>query len=441
MKAWKPPTNELIEKTLKAAQKGTARHYFFSRLKNPLWIQPLVERGYFESPPRIRRFDDGYVQFPSWPELQYLKNVSREVPDEVVNLVLELPKVNNPSVYDGILEIALQLPVEQSVKLKPKILESVGMEHESWADRSVDLLVYWIAEGQTSAALELMEVLVAFVPDPLSRYKRNRHRENPVASGTLLEPSPQMHSWEYSRLMSKGVRPLAEREPYQVARILIDATTNLIHLRTHQDELEREEDHSEIWCERITRSENDYETSAKMLVQTLAFACEQVYEKLPDSVVDLEVVLRNQQWSVFERLRHHLYAQYPNEEIKPWIRERILACKNYDWGEYRYEFQQMIQSACEHFGKALLTKAERTRIFNTILDAPSEANYREWLGAEFSEERFQNRRRYFHRLQLRPFVPVLFGEYATYFKSWRVPPTPLFLMRTIPHLSAQPETP
>ena len=109
MKSWKQPTNEMIDKALQSAKKGTARKYFFSRLKNPLWIQPLVERGYFQSPPRIRHFDDGYVQFPSWPQLQYLKNVSRDMPDEVINLILGLPKVDNPSVYNEILEIALQL--------------------------------------------------------------------------------------------------------------------------------------------------------------------------------------------------------------------------------------------------------------------------------------------------------------------------------------------
>ena len=49
-----------------------------------------------------------------------------------------------------------------------------------------------------------------------------------------------LNSWEYSEIMSKGVRPLAEREPYQVARILIDATANMIRLRTHQEDLDKE---------------------------------------------------------------------------------------------------------------------------------------------------------------------------------------------------------
>ena len=81
--------------------------------------------------------------------------------------------------------------------------------------------------------------------------------------------------------MSKGVRPLAEREPYQVARILIDATANMIRLRTHQEDLDKEEDHSESWCERLRESKGDYKDPKRKLVSTLTFACEQVYEQSP----------------------------------------------------------------------------------------------------------------------------------------------------------------
>ena len=232
MKSWKKPTNEMIDRTLKLVKKGNGRRYFFSRLKNPLWIQPLAERGYFQSPPRIRYFDDGYVQFPSWPELQYLKNVSRDVPNEVINVVLDLPLVDNPSVYSEILEIALQLHGEQSVKLTPKILESIDIDYQFLPHRYGDLLAHWTAENQTSAALELTRVLVEFVPDVQSQTKQKRRRENSADLGTFwetsLKPSPRIEPRAYREMMSKGVCPLAEKEPYQTARLLIDATANMI---------------------------------------------------------------------------------------------------------------------------------------------------------------------------------------------------------------------
>ena len=215
--------------------------------------------------------------------------------------------------------------------------------------------------------------------------------------------------------MSKGVRALAEHEPYQVSRILIDAAANMIRLRTHQENLDKEEDHSESWCERLRESEGDYKDPKRDLVHTLTFACEQVYEQSPNLISDLDKMLRSQQWKIFKRLRQHLYAQYPNEKTKPWIRELILGREDYDRWEHPYEFQQMIRSACEHFGETLLTEAERTQIFDAIRKGPSEDNFRGWMkfiGEEFTEENFQQRQHRFHRRQFRPFASVLFGEYA-----------------------------
>ena len=427
MKSWKKPTNEMIDRALRLVKKGTGSRYFFSRLKNPLWIQPLVERGYFQSPPSIKYFDDGYVQFPSWPELQYLKNVSHDEPDKVANLILDLPPVNNPSVYSEILEIALQLHGEQSVKLTPKILESIDIDYQFLPHRYGDLLAHWTAEDQTSAALELTRVLIEFVPDVQSETKQKRRRENSADLGTFwetsLKPSPRIEPRAYREMMSKGVCPLAEKEPYQTARLLTDATANMIRLRAHREELNQEVDSSEIWYERLDGLDTGHESPDKTLVHTLIFVCKQVYEKSPDSVVDLDKVLRNQQWGVFKRLRQHLYAQFPNEKTQPWIRELILEHTEYHLWEHRYEFQRMIQTACEHFGEKLLTEAERTQIFDAIRSGPSKANYQasvEGLGEEFTEERFQQRQRDFHRKQFKPFEPLLFGKYAAYFQELEV---------------------
>ena len=288
-----------------------------------------------------------------------------------------------------------------------------------------DLLAHWTSENQTSAALELTKILIGFVPDPQSKVKKKRRRKNSTDFGTFyetsLKPLPRIGSSGYREIMSKGVRPLAEKEPYQVALLLIDATANMIHLRMHQEELNQGVDSSEIWYERFNELDIDYEDSDKTLVHTLTFACEQVYEKSPDLVVALDEALRDQQWGIFKHLREHLYAQYPNEQTKPWIRELIIEHEGYDRWEHRYEFQWMIRSACKHFSASLLTKAERAQIFDAIRSGPSKANYQawvvEWLGEEFTEERFQQRQRGFHRKQFKPFEPLLFGKYATYFQE------------------------
>ena len=425
MKSWKKPTNEMVDKALDSVKKVTARKYFFSRLENPLWLKPLTKRNCFKSPPKTQRFNDGTVIYPYWPEIQYLKNVCTDAPDEVINLVLELPPVDNPIVYDGILEIALQLPIEYSVKLKDQILEYAGMEHQFRAYRYAKLLERWTKENQTSAALELAKILIKFAPDSRSEEKRKQRQESVndwrASIGTLLHPVPKCSHWEYSNIMSKGVRPLAEKEPFKISCLLFDTLVDMIHLRTHKEDLNNEEDHSNTWCPRLYPQDDKHEDPERILVHTLAYSCANVFEKPHDTVAVLDRVLRKKPWAIFKRLRQHLYGQYPNEQTKPWIRELILTHKDYGLWEHHYEFQQMIRRACKHFKETLLTEAERTHIFNTILEGPSKENYRHWMekliGEKFTEECFKERQQRFHWMQLRPFESVLFGEYETRFKQ------------------------
>ena len=430
MKSWKKPTNEVIDRALASVKKEVDRQYFFSQLKNPLWIQPLVERGRFQSPPKIKELAGGNIQMPVWPELRYLKNVSSGAPEQVIKQVIEivlaLPSVDNPRIYSEILEIALQLPGNYSAKLEPKILEYVDLEHHFLAYRFANVLAQWTDKNQTDAALKLTNALVEFVPDPQDKTKRERRRVEQTdlavivakMAETQLKPSPRIGGREYLKILSEGVRPLAEKEPYKVARILIDATENLIRLRTHQEDLNNNVDYSKYWCERLTESEGDHKNAEKALVNTLVFACEQVYEKLPDSVFELDKTLREQQAPLFKRLRHHLYAQHPNDATKPWIQELIREHEVYDWLEHEYEFQRMVKCACKRFRESLLTEDEREGIFTAIRRGPSKANHQrwlKWLGEEFTEEGFKKRQRHFHRIQFKPFASLLSGDHADYF--------------------------
>ncbi len=182
MQSWKKPTSETVERSLALIEKETDRQYFFSRLRNPWWIQPLAERGCFKSPPDIRYLPDGYVQLPFWPELQYLKNICKkdapkEIIQEIIQIVLQLPAVDNPRVYNDILDIALELDGEQSARLNPKMLEYARLEHQFLPFQYPELLAHWTAQDQTEAVLELANILVQFDPDPQAEEKQKQQRE------------------------------------------------------------------------------------------------------------------------------------------------------------------------------------------------------------------------------------------------------------------------
>lgn len=419
MKSWTPPTNEMIEKVLASVKKETDRQYFFSRLKNPLWVNPLYERGYFSNPPGVKQLPDGYVQYPSWPELSYLVSIAEEVAEQVIEIILSIPQTDNPRVYDDILTIAIMMNGQQSVRLLPKLIEYITLNNQFLAHRFPELLKHWVEQGNITEALEIIKLLVPFREDPRMRDKQQLRKKNPNSSRTSLEPAPRFDQWEYQQILEKGVRPLADHKPYEVSHILIDAVASMIRLRMYQEDFEKgsDQDYSEIWCRRLDRPDREYQDVKETLVQTLTYACEQVYDKTPESIDILDQVLRNQRWRVFKRLRQHLYASNPNDKTLPWIREQLLGHDEYQKWEYHYEFQLMIRKASDHFGQRLLTEEEQRGIFDTILSGPSKEDYREWMGERYNDEMFQKRQRYFHRMQLHPFATLLGKDLQRYFKE------------------------
>ena len=411
-----------IDRALKLIQsRGGNYQYFFLNSSAPIWLSHIKQKDYFKNPPDAVVLADGYVQYPSWPELEYLKNVAQDAPEEVLQIVLELPAVDNPRVYDDILDIALSLNGEQSARLKPKMLEYARIEHQFLSHRYHELIVHWVAEHQIQAALELVEILIQFRPDPKAEEKAKERREDSY-SFIMLEPTSKIREWDYQELLDKGVRPLADKDPVQVARILIDATASMIRLNKGKDELESgtSQDELEVWCPKLNEHDQDHQNPRKNLVHTLVYACEKVYEHSPESIVVIDNTLRNQRWNIFKRVRQHLYALHPSELTKPWIQEFILSNSDYDKYKHDYEFQRMVKVSCEHFGRELLTENERTQIFDAILSGPPAENYRgflESIGEEFTESYFDDRKRDFHRLQLRPFATLLSGKYETYFEE------------------------
>ena len=418
MKSWKKPTPETVDKALASVKKETDRQYFFTRLKNPLWLPAIVERGYFESPPQSVLLADGSTQHLYWPELAYLKNIASEVPDDVVNVLQGIPKVDNPGVHQGILNTVLELPGERSAQLKERVLECASSFTGFLYFTLEQVLSHWIEEAQVSAALELLAVLVKFAPDPASAEKRKRRRENPDDMFAMLQPSPAFDSYFYQKLLNGEVRKLSEQEPYSVARLLVDATAEMIQLRTHLDHVSME-DLSEIWCPRLSDEPRDsnYMAAEATLAHTLVHACERVFEVTSDRVPELDQALRGQRWKLFQRLRLHLYSLYPNEQTRDWIREAITGHEDYGKWPHHFEFQQMVQRACDTFGCELVESEELERIFEVILAGPPSERYASRIEEDDGEEWYASWCESFHRKQLRPFRAVLFGRYLEYFEK------------------------
>ena len=401
-------------------RRGANYRYFFVHASDPSWISVLREREHFADPPNIDVSEDGRADRPPpWWPMRFLSRAATSAPDEVLAIIKELPESDNPQMHEGILDIALQLPDEQSAQLLTEVLRYARNSGRNLPHRLPDLLVHWTNEGQTTEALELSKRIIYFDPDPELEEKQARRRECPDDPTTVLWPSPRLESWHYQQAMERGVRSLIAAAPYRTAGILISAVDQLTRHQIHQDEIDAREgqDDSEVWYPKLRGPLDKVLRSSDALIHSMTLACERVWEDDPGSVADLDRRLRSEQWRIFQRLRQHLYAQRPDDQTKPWIREEILEHSDYGRRVHHYEFQQMIHASVGAFGDDLLTQDERRTIFDAILSGPDRESFRRFAGDDDTDELFEQSQRDFHRMQLRPFENILFGKYRDYFQD------------------------
>lgn len=409
-----------IQRVMKLLEnRGSNYDFFFQNASDVVWLQHLSEQGYFSDPPNIEQTAEGHFSAPAWPPIEYLIRIFDDAPAQTLEVLSGLQDTDNFRILEGIIEIILKTDSVDAILKFYQFIKSY-IEHFQWGHELIVSFLkkpFFFDSKLSKITPALLLKLIEFQPDPREEEKRALRKEGEDSWGSTLEPVPRVDQWEYKEILEKGVCHLAENEPYQVARILIDAVSSMIRLGKHQKDVEQggNEDYSEIWCRSLDASDRDYEDAKKTLVHTLAYACDQVYERTSESIDALDHTLRNQRWKIFKRLRQKLYASHPNDQTLPWIREFILGHNDYSKWEYSYEFQLMVRKATEHFGPKLLNKRERSNIFDDILSGPSKEDFREWMGERYSEEAFQERQRYFHRLQLRPFAEILSGKHRQYF--------------------------
>ena len=401
-------------------RRGANHAFFFTRASDPSWLGILRQRGYFSHPPDAEHLGDGQVNLPNWWPMYYLSRMATLAPEEVIEIIQQLPEFDNPRIYETILNIALQLNGKQSVMLQQRLLQGPHSHSRPLPHGLPELLVHWTAEHQTKEALALAKRIVYFDPDPQEKEKRSQRREQPAAWTTVLHPLPRLEDWVYIQAMENGVKPLAKAAPYQVARILTSAVNSLICQGMHQDKVntQGDQDRSDMHWPELRGSAGQRLQPNDALVFTMTFACEQVMEREPESIEALDNYLRGKRWRIFRRLRQHLYALHPDDQTKPWIREIILDHQDYAMRTHHYEFQQMIRSACETFGTDLLAQDELASVCDSILSGPNQETFRNSVGTQnYTDDLFTQHQRYFHRMQLRPFQKVLTGAIRDYFQT------------------------
>ena len=172
MKFWKKPTPDQVDKAVALLGRPAHHRYFFDRLDNPEWVKPLIEKGFFRNPPAVVEDEkERTIAFPPWPESRYLARVapmaSAEAQAAIFEAIQRVPDTENSRVSQDLLEAAIALPPDFSVKLVGK---AIGWARAKYPlplpEKLAELIAHLAQGGHVKEALNLARETLEVLPDP-----------------------------------------------------------------------------------------------------------------------------------------------------------------------------------------------------------------------------------------------------------------------------------
>ena len=137
------------------------RNYFFGRLTNPAWVEPLADAGFFSNPPDRQVNPDESWSARAWPEGNYLVEAAAGAPAAVAAALEAVPLSNdNPAVWDIVARAARQLPPDLAVRMVPSLTNALETVPARFFSESVLDLAVVLAEAGQSEAFDLASYLL-----------------------------------------------------------------------------------------------------------------------------------------------------------------------------------------------------------------------------------------------------------------------------------------
>jgi len=404
------PTVTDVRKAKVAMKKRRADYeYFFSQLKSPNWIPPLLEEGFLKDPPLPEPVDKGrFVRFPFWPESQYLARVAAQAPDLVVAVAAKIQS-DNPRVQEDIVEIALRVSPEQAVRLVPSAIKWTQNPYSRWITDKFNKLVQHLAKGgQTDCALTLAKEILWFDPDPKLAEKEAERAESEAIFGTTPDPQPRTEQWEYERVLKKAIPALAELDVTETLNLLSSVLTRHIQLSGFDRESHRPYDGSAIWRPAIEagRWHQDYRD---LLVDAIRDIAEGHIRDKSGSFEAVESSLLSHNWDIFTRIWLYLIRKFPalaHERVARALTDKRFFSDPEFTHEYFYLIQQSFTS---------LNDGSKQQILGWIERGPDEkllkAFATDWNGNPVGQDIIDRRIKAWKREKLHPIRDFLTSDW------------------------------
>ena len=351
MKSFTKPTKSQVDAAIPLISSPQHEAYFFARLENPLWIEPLVERGVFNFPPSAQSVEGGGIMFPPWPPSRFLVRMAAIAPAQVAQ-VLSTVDTDNASIIRDIVDAASAMPLDVAVALVPVVCKAAERGH-LWIhfDEATSLCASLASGGQVEAAMNLAASLFTPNFDP-----------------GVEEPSRRDTYW-YMEGLKKVVPVLARAEGRRFIQLLSRWLDLAVKAKKHID-VSSGEDYSYSWRPAIERHEqnHDYDFSSN-LVEYVREGFEEAIRSGRLTLDQALEVIEGNRFLIFRRFRIHLINEFAdaNQEL---ARKTMMTRSLFDDYEVKHEYAMLV-------GKRLgmLSVKQQTEWFAWVDAGPDMSGY------------------------------------------------------------------
>ena len=279
--------------------------YFFDRLQNPLWLQPLKAKGIFEAPPKaIPHEKDGTVEFQPWAASRYLVRMSElpEAHEDVLNVAMSIPETDNVLVHLDLLRIAGNLPPELAARLAEGAPQWIRSRALLTSDRAAATLIAHLASGGKKArALELTHALFEILPS----------QPSPVGEGWPRDVRTRLEHGMYGELIRVVREPLVKGAGLDALRTFCSLLQAAVAASRSSDDEEEVEDYSFVWRPEIDGARNTYDDVRNSLVEMVRDSALELSAADDEAVKQVVDILKQQRLTVFGRIALFVLRERP----------------------------------------------------------------------------------------------------------------------------------
>ena len=385
------PNSEVIisRLTILIRSNISLKQYCFDSLPNPDWLEPLWNIGFFKTPPLPEAIGTS-TSFAPWPESRCLARMASKKPDLVMEIILQIPDNGNVRVYEDLVDAALNMPLEISIRLLKKA--------KGWLQDTIpamtlptklgDLVVYYAKGQQNVAAFELSGKLFEILPDP--NWSEATY-DDPY--GLPPEPKIKCNVWDYKENFKKCIPELCKLSGLKTLKFLCDLLDKAIKYSREKSEKDNIKDFSWFWQPAIEDHEQNHPYEFKsILVNQVRDVGEWLIDKGSYSINEVLKAIEKHQWKVFLRIELHLLRKFA-EKAPNLAEKRLLDRGMFADHTIYHEYTLLLQ---EYF--SLLIVKKKRIILGWIDEGPDvtrfKKNFREEEKRDPDSEDISRYRRY-----------------------------------------------